>query len=105
MPDPRHHAGTTPAAHWRDTVDWWTDPRLAYAAGLADGAASERARIAADADAGQRAAARRAGTTIQAANARARADRPGPRDGDYPGRQHTPTEARQRPGDQPGRAA
>lgn len=26
-------------ADWRTTVDWWTDPRLAYAAGLADGRA------------------------------------------------------------------
>lgn len=22
---------------WREATDWWTDPRLAYAAGLADG--------------------------------------------------------------------
>jgi hypothetical protein len=28
------HADLLP---WRDQVDWWTDPRLAYAAGLADG--------------------------------------------------------------------
>lgn len=28
---------STTAPSWRGTVEWWTDPRLAYAAGLADG--------------------------------------------------------------------
>jgi hypothetical protein len=74
---------------WRDLVDWWADPRLAYAAGLADGAALERARADLEADAGQRAAARRASVVIQQGNARAIADRPGPRPGDHPGHART----------------
>jgi len=28
---------TTETGDWRDGADWWLDPRLAYAAGLADG--------------------------------------------------------------------
>src|SRR5947207_13518131 len=26
-----------PPGSWRDAIDWWADPRTAYAAGLADG--------------------------------------------------------------------
>lgn len=33
---------------WRDTVDWWTDPRLAYAAGLADGVQLGRDQVDAE---------------------------------------------------------
>lgn len=41
---------TTPHAQraWWDQVDWWTDPRLAYARGLADG--YQQGRDAADAE-------------------------------------------------------
>lgn len=33
------------AQHWPDWVNWWTDPRLAYAAGLLHGTKAERKRI------------------------------------------------------------
>lgn len=34
--------------HWRDVIEWWTDPRLAYAAGLADGYRLARQEIEAE---------------------------------------------------------
>lgn len=35
---------------WADHVDWWTDPRLAYAKGLSDGYARGRTEATARAD-------------------------------------------------------
>lgn len=70
---------------WWDDVDWWTDPRLAYARGLADGlAASRDERDAAD-DAFHRAAVRQALRTVERIDRRAEADRIGPRPDNFPG--------------------
>lgn len=38
----------TDAAGWRETVPWWDDPRLAYAAGLADGIGIGREQVNAE---------------------------------------------------------
>lgn len=60
---------------WRDCVDWWTDPGLAYAAGLEDGYAAGRADQDAEDDAAHRAAVQDAERLVGQADRRAAADR------------------------------
>lgn len=67
---------------WTEVENWWTDPRLAYAAGLLEGARLERERQAAHDDAGHRVAVQQAVRVIDAAQAREQADRRDPRPGD-----------------------
>lgn len=70
---------------WHDVVPWWTDARLAWAAGAAWGAEQERRRIAAEADWAHRSAVRRSLTVVYTVDRRRAADAPGPRSGDWPG--------------------
>lgn len=62
---------------WRDAVAWWTSVPLAYAAGLADGAALERARREPLDDQVHRTAVRRAVRIVEQGEHRDRADRRG----------------------------
>lgn len=54
------HRLPVPDTSWRDMTDWWIDPRLAYAAGMADGYQLGRADQDAVDDAEHRAAVRAA---------------------------------------------
>jgi hypothetical protein len=59
---------------WWDTVDWWTDPRLAFAAGMTFGYQLRADEEAITADQVQRAAVQRVARIIQQADARATHD-------------------------------
>jgi hypothetical protein len=43
-----HPACIAADADWRQSIAWWDDPRLAYAAGVADGVAIGRAQVDAE---------------------------------------------------------
>ena len=66
-------------------AEWWTDPRLAYAQGLVDGARLERERIAAEDDALHRQAVRAARAHMDRVDRRRAADDASPRAGDFAG--------------------
>jgi hypothetical protein len=71
----RHPACIVIDADWRNRVEWWTDPRLAYAAGLADGYAAGRAEQDAIDDQVHRQSVRTAIRIIETTDARRAADR------------------------------
>lgn len=71
--------------HWTDVERWWETPALAYLAGLHDGTRLERERTQRQDEALHRAAVRSAIKAIDQADARAAADAPGARPGDWQG--------------------
>lgn len=72
LPDVVHEVAPE---RWWDVIEWWTDPRLAYARGMADGYRLGRDDQADEDDAVHRLAARVAFRIAESADRRTAADR------------------------------